>query len=111
MPRAHDYREAASLLRHLDARVAHDWARVRLVTDPDRIAGGPTRSLIERSFDAIDVEVARARVELGRLARICDRRAELCADFTADLLRHRRLVAITGVASAPPAPPARWIEA
>jgi len=106
MPRAHDYREAASWLRHLDARVAHDWARVRLATDPSRIVGGPTRSLIEGSFDAVDVEVARARVELERLARICDRRAEICADFTSDLLRGRPLVTTTGVAGAPPTPPA-----
>lgn len=110
MPRAHEYREAASLMRRLEARVAHDWALVRITSDPDRISGGPTRSVIGRSLDTTDAELARARVELDRLARICDRRAEICAGFTADLLHHRHLVATTGVWSSPPAPPARWVE-
>lgn len=110
MPRAHEYREAASLLRRLDARIAHDWALVRITSNPDRIADGATRSLMERSLDTTEAELTRARVELDRLARICDRRAEICAGFTADLLHHRQLVAITGVWSSPPAPPARWVE-
>lgn len=110
MPRAQEYREAASLLRRLAARVAHDWALMQMASTPDRIAGGPIRSLIERSHDTTDAELSRARVELERLARICDRRAVICADFVADLDRHRQLVATTGVSSSPPTPPARWVE-
>ena len=109
MPRAQDYREAAILLRRLDARLAHDWTRVRIASDPDRIAGGPTGSLIGRSIDTTHAELTRARVELERVARICDRRAEICAEFAADLVRHRQLVA-TGTWSPPPTPPARWVE-
>lgn len=110
MPRAHHYREAAILLRGLDARMAHDWMTIRIASDPDRIANGPTGSLIGRTLDTAHGEMAQARVELHRLARICDRRAEMCAGFAADLLRHRRLVAATGTWSPPPTPPAWWVE-
>jgi hypothetical protein len=110
MPRAHDYREAATRLRRLDRQLAHDWTVLRNAGDPTRIAGGPTRALIDDHLGAVDSEVLRARDELDRLARICDRRAEICAVYAADLVRHRHLLVSTGIWSAPPPPPAWWAE-
>ena len=110
MPTADQYHRAASQLRGLGARLVHDTLAVLAVTDPDRIAEGPIATQIRRALDAVRVDVARAQLELERLAGICDRRAAVCAQHTAEVLRHRRRSASTDGWTSPPEPPAHWVE-
>ena len=76
-----------------DARVLED------TTQPARIAGGPVRWALERAMRDVDASVHRAVVELGRLAALCELRAEARAGHAVDLLRDR------GLATGSPEPP------
>jgi hypothetical protein len=110
MPRAHEYRDAAIHLRRVDARLAYEWTLVRIATAPDRIAAGPLGALVEERLEAADARIGRTRLELARLAAVCDRRADICTRFTADVQRHRRLAETLGAWAPPPAAPAWWVE-
>ena len=110
MPTAHEYRDAAIHLRRVDARLMDEWSLVRRATAPDRFAAGPVGALVDQRLDVVHALIGRTRLELARLAAICDRRAEICARYTADVRRHRRLAEALGSRTAPPAPPAWWVE-
>lgn len=110
MPDAHDYRAAAVRLRRLGSQLVDDSVVVHAATDAARIVGGPIGTSIDRSRDAVVSDVENARAELDRLAGICDRRAEICARFTDDLVRHRHLAETVGRWVPAPVPPAWWVE-
>lgn len=75
MPTARHYGEAATELRRLAARVEGDWRTVGIVTDPDRITGGPLAAVLHDRLDAAVRALAGACGELDRLALACERRA------------------------------------
>ena len=110
MPRAHHYRDAAAWLRRLDGRIADDWATVRAATGPRLFLGGPAADVVEGLLVTAHDDLARARAELARLALICDRRAEICAGYAADLIRHGHLGVGDGATGPYPPPPAWWVE-
>ena len=110
MPTADEYHRAALHLRRVGARLAQNAIAVRAATDPDRIVGGPLRWTIELRLDSIRDEIEHAHAELDRLAAICERRAEVCARFAAELLHRRRLADSIGRRWVPPTPPAWWVE-
>lgn len=111
MPNANDYRAAALRLRRLAAQLPHEARVARAAHAPADIAGVLVRTTLERSLDAVDTSVLRAAEALDRLAAICDRRAEICGAYAAQLDRHRRLVATLGSSTPPPARPAWWVDA
>lgn len=105
MPNAHDYRAAALRLRHLAVQVSHEMRVLRAATDPSGIAGGPVQVVLRQGIDEALASVVRAAEELGRLASICDRRAEICAVHAAE----RRRYELHGWSTPPPDPPAWWV--
>lgn len=110
MPRAHHYRDAADWLRRTDFRLADDWRLVRAATRPGAIIGGPAADVLEGLWVSAHDDLVRAGAELVRLAHICDRRAEICSGYAADLVRYRQLGGRRTGAGSSPQPPAWWAE-
>lgn len=111
MPNAHDYHDAAHRLRHLAEQLGDVGRLALMAADPDRFAGGPLATVLRRSLDAHVRAVEQAGDELARLASVCDRRAEICEQYAAELGRHRLRTGGLGPWSPAPAPPAWWVEA
>lgn len=110
MPTAHEYREAARRLRRLSGQLSLDVLTIRTAHDVERVASGPVRMILENALDALDVATTRATDELDRLAGVCERRAEVCAEYAGDVWRHRLLSG--GAPWVPPPPrPAWWADA
>lgn len=107
MPNSQDYRAGAYHLRRSGELLLHRSRSVRRATDPSELCAGPLRTELDRSLGAVDAAVERAAGELERLAAICDRRAEICAAYAAELARHRETF---GRSVPPPEPPAWWVR-
>ena len=108
MPNALDYRAAAERCRRLAADLA-DQADRRAV-DPGDVAGGPVEEAFDASLDVTADHLRHARDELGRLASVCEHRAEICAEYARAVWRHAQLDVIDRWLTRPPAPPAAWVE-
>ncbi len=109
MPRASDYRIAAHAFRSGRDRFAEAAWRDRSV--PTLAAAGP---LVERSTAAalaIRHLYLRASVEFSELAAVCDRRAEVCDAYAAEVAAYERLDLWHRIGVPRPRRPADWVDA
>lgn len=111
MPDANDYRDAAHRLRRLASELRDAPVKLRQVTEPSSFAGGPLVFVLTDAAATYERGVASAVEEMGRLAAICDRRAEEC-ERTASA-RQRGIHLAGDVARWLPAsvPPPVWFRA
>lgn len=99
MPNASDDRAAARRLRRLGDQLMHDARALAAATEPARFADGPVRWALERASRDVSDSVRLAAVELGRLATICELRADARTGTAVDLLRDRGLASDTSGSS------------
>ncbi len=109
MPSASDYRGAAERYRtiaeHL-LREAGEIARWR----PGFVAEGLVRDTIDASNERTRDHLRGAGDEMARLARVCELRADVCAQYARAVRRYRELVGHERLLVGPPIPPASWVD-
>lgn len=106
MPTALDYRAAADRFRRLATRLADDRNRAR----HEAIAGGPVADALSSSLVTVDIRLRDVTDELLRLAEVCERRADVCADYALALRRYHSLDDAARWFVRAPSPPANWVE-
>ena len=108
MPRAAEFRHAAQELRARstacsDAATAHRRHHLGKF-------GGPIGEIHDESVGAIAARFDRAGGELRSLAELCDRRADVCDDYAAQVARWFQLPDVARLLTPFPPRPATWVD-
>lgn len=108
MPRAMDYRLAARNFRSRRDRLAEAGQRDRSV--PTLTAVGPVAEYTDAAQLRLRQLFLTASAEFDALAGVCDRRADVCAAFAAELAAYERLDVWERIWVPRPRPPAAWVD-
>lgn len=109
MPTAAEYQDAARRYRTVGEHLLREAGELaRWATG--FTGAGPVRIAIDDSLERTRAALVVAGEELTRLAEVCHRRAELCAEFSRSMRHYRHLTPVERLVRRPPSPPARWVE-
>lgn len=111
MPTADDYSAAASRFRAIAEQLAREAGAHRSWNAAAFVGGGPVRDSVDDSLGTIRSALADASDHLLSLATVCDRRADLCAEYRRAMQRYRALPLIVQLVTSEPPRPARWADA
>jgi len=109
VPNASDYRDAAqrfgAIAEHLlrEAGAIAGW-RSGFVSD------GLFRDTIDASNERTRDHLRSAGADMGRLARVCEVRADVCAQYAGAVRRYLALSWDERLLVRPPTPPAAWVD-
>lgn len=110
MPNAQAYRTAAERCRSVGRRL-HDHADgLRRSASPDGVMSGPVADEMASLLDGWVHELTLASTQLDVVAMMCERRAEVCASYARAVQRYLAEPFLERITSAPPFPPAPWVE-
>lgn len=110
MPRAHEYRAGASLLRQRSIAFAEAAATYRGIRIDD-FAVGPIADVHAESMSGIVAHLAAGSDHLSHLAAVCDERAAVCEAYAARMREWERLPLWDRLLTPRPASPAPWAQA
>lgn len=107
MPRALDYRLAAQIFRYRRDSLAEAAHRDR----PVLAVSGPVADHTAAAQLRIRLLFLAASAEFAELAVVCDRRAELCAAYAAEVAAYERRDVWERIWVPWPRRPAGWVDA
>ena len=109
MPTAVEYRDAAerylTISEHLlrEAGAVGGWV-------PGFVSTGLIRTSLDESIGRTRSHLTTAGEDMRRLARVCEARAVVCADYAGAVRRYRQLTFAEQLASGYPSRPATWAD-
>jgi hypothetical protein len=109
VPTASEYEDAAqrylTISEHLlrEAGAVGGWV-------PGFVSTGLIRTSLDESIGRTRTHLSTAGEEMRRLARVCEARAVVCADYARAVWRYLQLTLVEQLATGYPSRPATWVE-
>ncbi len=109
MPTAAEYHDAAERYRTIGENLSREAGTVGAWV-LGFVGPGLVHTAIDESIDRSQGYLVAAGEEMRRLARVCDERAEVCAEYARAVWRYRRLTFVEQLIAGYPSRPASWVE-
>lgn len=111
MPTADDYTAAARRFRAIAEQLVREAGAQRAWDPAGYMGDGPVHTAVDESLGATRTALVDASDHLVTIATVCDRRAEVCAEYRRAMRRYRSLPLIVQLITSAPPRPARWADA
>jgi len=109
VPTAAEYEDAAGRYLTISENLMREAGTVAGWV-PGFVSTGLIRASLDESIRRISNHLTAAGEEMYRLARMCEARAMVCADYARAVLRYRQLTFAEQLAQGYPSRPVTWAE-
>lgn len=109
MPTAAEYEDAVGRYLTISENLIREAGAVGGWV-PGFVGSGLIRTSLDESISRTSAHLSAAGEEMYRLARVCEARAMVCADYARAVWRYRQLTFAEQLAQGYPSRPATWAE-